>query len=137
MDELKRKKYVYMISTSGTTGIPKCVSISYENLNNFCKFINHIYPLSKYKNINVLNTAMFSFDLSVCDIFYSVTNNHTLVALTKDEIDDYNKILSLFVKNATIKQLKDILKEKNIEEIPIEKKELQLKVSHLLQKEFK
>ena len=81
-----------MISTSGTTGIPKCVSISYENLNNFCKFINHIYPLSKYKNINVLNTAMFSFDLSVCDIFYSVTNNHTLVALTKDEIDDYNKI---------------------------------------------
>lgn len=55
----------------------------------------------------------------------------------KQTIDDYNKILSLFVKNATIKQLKDILKEKNIEEIPIEKKELQLKVSHLLQKEFK
>ena len=55
----------------------------------------------------------------------------------KQAIDDYNKILSLFVKNATIKQLKDILKEKNIEEIPIEKKELQLKVSHLLQKEFK
>ena len=34
-------------------------------------------------------------------------------------------------------EVKDILKEKNIEEIPIEKKELQLKVSHLLQKEFK
>ena len=34
-------------------------------------------------------------------------------------------------------KVKDILKEKNIEEIPIEKKELQLKVSHLLQKEFK
>ena len=30
----------------------------------------------------------------------------------KQTIDDYNKILSLFVKNATIKQLKDILKEK-------------------------
>lgn len=55
----------------------------------------------------------------------------------KQTIDDYNKILSLFVKNATIKQLKDILKEKNIEEIPTEKKELQLKVSYLLQKEFK
>ena len=55
----------------------------------------------------------------------------------KQTIDDYNKILSLFVKNATIKQLKDILKEKNIEEIPIEKKELQLKISYLLQKEFK
>lgn len=94
-----RKKYVYMISTSGTTGIPKCVSISYENLNNFCKFINNIYPLSKYKNINVLNTAMFSFDLSVCDIFYSVTNNHTLVALTKDEIDDYNKIFDVIKSN--------------------------------------
>lgn len=55
----------------------------------------------------------------------------------KQTIDDYNKILSLFVKNATLKQLKDILKEKNIEEIPTDKTELQLKVSHLLQKEFK
>lgn len=55
----------------------------------------------------------------------------------KQTIDDYNKILSLFVKNATIKQLKDILKEKNVEEIPTDKTELQLKVSHLLQKEFK
>lgn len=55
----------------------------------------------------------------------------------KQTIDDYNKILSLFVKNATMKQLKDILKEKNTEEIPTSKTELQLKVSHLLQKEFK
>lgn len=55
----------------------------------------------------------------------------------KQTIDDYNKILSLFVKNATMKQLKDILKEKNVEEIPTDKAELQLKVSHLLQKEFK
>jgi len=55
----------------------------------------------------------------------------------KQTIDDYNKILSLFVKNATMKQLKDILKEKNVEEIPTDKTELQLKVSHLLQKEFK
>lgn len=55
----------------------------------------------------------------------------------KQTIDDYNKVLSLFVKNATMKQLKDILKEKNVEEIPTDKTELQLKVSHLLQKEFK
>ncbi len=55
----------------------------------------------------------------------------------KQTIDDYNKILSLFVKNATMKQLKDILKEKNVEEIPTDKTELQLRVSHLLQKEFK
>ena len=35
----------------------------------------------------------------------------------KQTIDDYNKILSLFVKNATMKQLKDILKEKNVKKI--------------------
>lgn len=55
----------------------------------------------------------------------------------KKSIDDYNKLLAMFVENTTTKQLKEILREKNIEEIPTDKAELQLKVTQLLQKEFK
>lgn len=55
----------------------------------------------------------------------------------KKSIDDYNKLLSMFVENTTTKQLKEILREKNVEEIPTDKAGLQLKVAQLLQKEFK
>lgn len=55
----------------------------------------------------------------------------------KKSIDDYNKLLAMFVENTTTKQLKEILREKNVEEIPADKAGLQLKVTQLLQKEFK
>lgn len=70
----------YIIFTSGSTGEPKGVPISYNNLDNFITWISNIYPLSNYHNINVLNTASFSFDLSVADLYYSLCNGHTLFA---------------------------------------------------------
>ncbi len=74
----------YIIFTSGSTGIPKGVPISYDNLDNFIKWISRLNPLNEYKNINVLNQASFSFDLSVADLYYSLFNGHTLYAYTDD-----------------------------------------------------
>lgn len=82
---------VYIIFTSGSTGIPKGVAISKTNLNNFIDWISNLKPLCDYKDINVLNQASFSFDLSVADLYYSLCNGHTLVALSND---DYNEIFS-------------------------------------------
>lgn len=82
---------VYIIFTSGSTGEPKGVPISKENLNNFINWICNLYPLNTYKNINVLNQASFSFDLSVADLYYSLCNGHTLVAYDSD----YNEIFNI------------------------------------------
>lgn len=84
-------EYVYMIFTSGSTGDPKGVPISKTNLNNFIEWISSLKPLNSYKNINVLNQANFSFDLSVADIYYSLCNGHTLYGLdlTKDYTNTY------------------------------------------------
>ena len=68
----------YIIFTSGSTGEPKGVPISYDNLNNFINWISSFNILRDYKNINVLNQASFSFDLSVADFYYSLCNGHTL-----------------------------------------------------------
>lgn len=70
----------YYIFTSGSTGSPKGVQITYSNLNNFIEWIG---KLNKKKHLNVLNQALFSFDLSVADIFFSVCYGHTLFALEK------------------------------------------------------
>ena len=61
------------------------------NLDNFVNWISSLKPLCDYKNISVLNQANFSFDLSVADIYYSLCNGHTLVALD-NKIDDYHYI---------------------------------------------
>ena len=89
----------YIIFTSGSTGNPKGVPISYSNLLNFIKWINTLRPLNEYENINVLNQASFSFDLSVADVYYALSNGHTLVALDKDNQEDYNNIFKIISDN--------------------------------------
>ena len=88
---------VYIIFTSGSTGIPKGVPISKSNLNNFIDWLSSLKPLCDYKDVKVLNQASFSFDLSVADLYYSLCNGHTLVAVDKDIQEDYEglfKVLS-------------------------------------------
>lgn len=101
LDELKQyknnkiyennNKIAYIINTSGSTGIPKGVPISYNNLNNFINWISSLYPLKQYQNINVLNQAHFNFDLSVADLYYSLCNGHTLISINNIE-NDYKQI---------------------------------------------
>ena len=85
----------YMIFTSGSTGVPKGVPISYENLENFVKWISNLNPLDKYKNVNVLNQASFSFDLSVADLYYSLFNGHTLYPYNDDFNSTDNRLYDL------------------------------------------
>lgn len=92
-------KIAYIIFTSGSTGIPKGVPISYNNLLNFIEWIKTIKPLDSYNNIKVLNQASFSFDLSVADIFYSINNGHTIIALDKKNQENYNNIFKIINNN--------------------------------------
>ena len=82
----------YIIFTSGSTGEPKGVPISYDNLQNFTRWISGLAPLKSYNNITVLNQALFSFDLSVADIYYSLFNGHTLAALDKQDICSFDTV---------------------------------------------
>lgn len=83
----------YIIFTSGSTGNPKGVPISYSNLMNFIDWISSEKMLGGYDNSIVLNQASFSFDLSVADLFYSLFNGHTLVAIANSEVNDHNNIV--------------------------------------------
>lgn len=89
----------YIIFTSGSTGTPKGVPVTYNNLNNFIKWLTNIDYIKGYKN--VLNQANFSFDLSVCDIYYSLYNGSTLNILNKTNYMDMDYIYKT-VKNNNI-----------------------------------
>lgn len=88
----------YIIFTSGSTGEPKGVPISYSNLENFITWISNLENLSTYKNINVLNEASFSFDLSVADFYYTLFNGNTLIGLDNKAKNDYNELFNTIEK---------------------------------------
>lgn len=76
---------VYTIFTSGTTGYPKGVPISRENVENFLSWLRRSKVFSDGKNEVFLNCAEFCFDLSVADVYYSLCYGKTLVVLQKGE----------------------------------------------------
>ena len=64
----------YIIFTSGSTGEPKGIPVRRESLQNFCG-----YAESFLKSEVHTGHALFSFDLSVADIFPALTQGHTLI----------------------------------------------------------
>jgi D-alanine--poly(phosphoribitol) ligase subunit 1 len=96
--DLDTEDLAYIMFTSGSTGKPKGVPISVKNLDNFVQWISCLKPLCEYTGCNVLNQARFSFDLSVADIYYSLCNGHTLIALDLDATGDYSGIYPLFCR---------------------------------------
>lgn len=72
---------VYMITTSGTTGVPKYVMIEHHNLLNLIDSLNcRIYkPIFEERILHIAVVAAFSFDASVKQIFFALCNGHTLV----------------------------------------------------------
>lgn len=61
----------YIIFTSGTTGVPKGVKVTYRNINS-C--INWLKDITKIKKGVILNQANFSFDLTVADLYLSLVS---------------------------------------------------------------
>ena len=59
----------YIIFTSGTTGLPKGVKITYKNLDSCIKWLKNITNADCEV---ILNQANYSFDLSVADLYLSL-----------------------------------------------------------------
>ncbi|MGX6962061.1 D-alanine--poly(phosphoribitol) ligase subunit DltA [Vagococcus xieshaowenii] len=84
---VKQDDLVYIIFTSGTTGKPKGVQITYNNLISYTDWMLSDFKLKKQQRF--LCQAPFSFDLSVMDLYPALLTEGTLVPLAKNVTDNF------------------------------------------------
>jgi D-alanine--poly(phosphoribitol) ligase subunit 1 len=92
-------KIAYIIFTSGTTGQPKGVPITYDNLENFILWITRQPELMKCEKMQVLSQASFSFDLSVMDIYFSIYKCCTINAVSQEDKHELSKLYEIINQN--------------------------------------
>ena len=82
--QVKLDEVYYIIYTSGSTGVPKGVQLTLRALESFLNWVNLEYLPNE--NEVFLNQAPFSFDLSVMDLYMSLSTGGTLWSVDKDQI---------------------------------------------------
>ncbi|KRN99892.1 D-alanine--poly(phosphoribitol) ligase subunit DltA [Companilactobacillus kimchiensis] len=85
----------YIIFTSGTTGTPKGVQISTNNILDFSDWAEKEFDYSS--EMNMLLQAPFSFDLSVFDIYPGLISGATLNVVDKDTTKNFGKLQGAIV----------------------------------------
>lgn len=96
-EKIHHKNEAYRISTSGTTGRPKCISIRHESLMNMCYYsIDYINASEKDRCGVFLN---FSFDAVVKQIF-----PYLLVGAAIDVLPEYARVDEYAVEDYCIKK---------------------------------
>jgi len=93
---VKSDETYYIIYTSGSTGNPKGVQITMSALASFVKWGFNLIDKCKNGNTVFLNQAPYSFDLSVMDLYLSLTSGSTLHALDKDTMANFSALFNEF-----------------------------------------
>ncbi|MDU1412334.1 MAG: amino acid adenylation domain-containing protein [Clostridium sp.] len=87
----------YVIYTSGSTGKPKGVLINHEGIINFKTAYKHDLNITEKDRTTMF--ASFSFDASVAEMMMTLLNGACLHVLSKETINDYNKLTNYLNDN--------------------------------------
>ncbi|GAB2198756.1 condensation domain-containing protein [Sessilibacter sp. MAH4] len=80
----------YKIFTSGTTGLPKLISVLQSNLSNYVNSIAHANLLPEGNNSTLLSLTSFATDLGHTALFGALLTGRTYVLLNDEQCKDPN-----------------------------------------------
>ncbi|MGG5358173.1 MULTISPECIES: D-alanine--poly(phosphoribitol) ligase subunit DltA [unclassified Enterococcus] len=86
----------YIIFTSGTTGAPKGVQISHDNLISFIQWVLTEFDIET--GMHFLAQAPFSFDLSVFSLYPALVSGGVLKPLEKATVQNFRELFSVLPK---------------------------------------
>lgn len=89
---VQQKETYYIIFTSGTTGVPKGVQISHDNLCSFVDWMIEAFSLKPGQNY--LAQAAYSFDLSVMGLYPALASGGMLSPLHKHEVINFKELFT-------------------------------------------
>ncbi|SPF33829.1 D-alanine--poly(phosphoribitol) ligase subunit 1 [Candidatus Desulfosporosinus infrequens] len=92
---IQEDEVYYIIYTSGSTGVPKGVQITLRALESFLGWVNPAFQPEAGNEV-FLNQAPFSFDLSVMDLYMSLSMGGTLWSVDKDQIANPKELFTSF-----------------------------------------
>ena len=97
-------KHCYIMYTSGSTGIPKAVTINHYNVLNFVKAMQESLDYEPSKNSKVLSVTTVCFDIFVFELYPTLLSGLTLVIA--DELESRSpKLLSDIIKKHKISKI--------------------------------
>ena len=89
--QVREEEVYYIIFTSGSTGKPKGVQITLQALESYLNWVNPEYAPREMEEV-FLNQAPFSFDLSVMDLYMSLSTGGTLWSIDKEQIANMREL---------------------------------------------
>lgn len=89
----------YLFYTSGTTGAPKGIAISYQGLSYY--ILSAIDQFSINEHDNLVTIAKYSFSISLFDLLTTLTSGGKLTILPREDIMSFTK-LATALEGATI-----------------------------------
>lgn len=95
-NQATRDSSAMILSSSGSTGVPKCIEVGHSSLLNLFEGDSKTWTLGRP---NVLQQSAYSFDISLDQIMTSLVNRGSLYIASQEQRSDFGEIAKIIASN--------------------------------------